>query len=62
MSKNTMERALFTSAIVPSAFTSPVQDQRNILLLLLLLLFTFNSRLEAHAIIYNEKNDIADKK
>jgi len=25
------------------------------------LLFKFNSRLEAHAIIYNEKNDVADK-
>jgi len=29
--------------------------------LLLLLLFTFNSRLEAHAVIYNGKNNIADK-
>jgi len=28
---------------------------------LLLLLFTFNSRLEAHAVIYNGKNIIADK-
>ena len=28
---------------------------------ILLLLFTFNSRLEAHAVIYNGKNIIADK-